>query len=89
MSFSTFYLFIHQPFPLVMYKNKEFMIKIGTWKLSEGLIWDFVRPNSDDHSELTKEEYQLVIDSLEETRAKILNFCQKNGMEIRTSLTDK
>lgn len=72
-----------------MYKNKEFMIKIGTWKLSEGLIWDFVRPNSDDHSELTKEEYQLVIDSLEEVRAKILNYCQKKGIDITSGLTDK
>lgn len=72
-----------------MYKGKEFLIKIGTWKLSEGLVWDFVRPDDHDHSDLNQEEYQLVIDSLEETRAKILNFCQKNGMEIRTSLTDK
>ena len=26
-----------------MYKNKDFMIKISTWDLSEGLLWDFVR----------------------------------------------
>lgn len=72
-----------------MYKNKEFMIKIGTWKLSEGLVWDFVRPNSDDHSDLNQEEYQLVIDSLEETRAKILKYCQKYGIDVKSSLTDK
>jgi len=72
-----------------MYKNKDFMIKIFTWRLSEGLVWDFVRPDDHDHSELNQEEYQLVIDSLEEIRAKILNSCQKKGMEIKTSLTDK
>ena len=72
-----------------MYKNKDFMIKIATWDLSEGLVWDFVRPNSDDHSELTQEEYQLVIDSLEEVRAKILRYCQKSGFDVKSSLTDK
>ena len=72
-----------------MYKNKEFMIKIGTWKLSEGLVWDFVRPDSDDHSDLSQEEYQLVIDSLEETRAKILKYCRKYGIDVKSSLTDK
>ena len=72
-----------------MYKNKEFMIKIGTWKLGEGLVWDFVRPNSDDHSDLTPEEYQLAIDSLEEVRAKILRYCQKAGIDVKSSLTDK
>ena len=72
-----------------MYKNKNFMIKIGTWELSEGLIWDFVRPNSDDHSALSREEYQIVIDSLEEIRAKILNYCQKKGIDITSSLTAK
>lgn len=72
-----------------MYKNKNFMIKIGTWELSEGLIWDFVRPNSDDHSDLSREEYQIVIDSLEEIRAKILNSCKKKGIDITSSLTDK
>ncbi len=72
-----------------MYKNKEFMIKIGTWHLSEGLVWDFIRPNSDDHSDLNQEEYQLVIDSLEEIRAKILKCCQKHGIDVKSSLTDK
>lgn len=72
-----------------MYKNKEFMIKIGTWPLSEGLVWDFVRPDDHDHSDLNQEEYQLVIDSLEEIRAKILNSCLKKGIDIKTSLTDK
>jgi hypothetical protein len=72
-----------------MYKNKNFMIKIGTWPLSEGLVWDFVRPDDHDHSDLNQEEYQLVIDSLEEIRAKILNFCLKKGIDIKTSLTDK
>ena len=72
-----------------MYKNKYFMIKIGTWHLSEGLVWDFVRPNEDDHSDLSQEEYQLVIDSLEDTRARILKYCQKNGIDIKSSLIDK
>jgi hypothetical protein len=72
-----------------MYKNKDFMIKISTWKLSEGLVWDFVRPNSDDHSDLNQEEYQLVIDSLEEVRAKILNYCQKNGIDVKSGLINK
>jgi len=72
-----------------MYKNKNFMIKIGTWPLSEGLVWDFVRPDDHDHSDLNQEEYQLVIDSLEEIRAKILNFCLKKGIDIKSSLTDK
>ena len=72
-----------------MYKNKEFMIKIGTWQLSEGLVWDFVRPDSDDHSSLSQEEYQLVIDSLEETRAKILKYCRKYGIDVKSSLTEK
>ena len=72
-----------------MYKNKDFMIKIATWDLSEGLVWDFVRSNSDDHSELTQEEYQLVIDSLEEIRAKILKYCQKAGIDVKSSLADK
>ena len=65
------------------------MIKISTWKLSEGLVWDFVRPNSDDHSDLNQEEYQLVIDSLEEVRAKILNYCQKNGIDVKSDLMNK
>ena len=65
------------------------MIKIGTWPLSEGLVWDFVRPDDHDHSDLNQEEYQLVIDSLEEIRAKILNFCLKKGIDIKSSLTDK
>ena len=72
-----------------MYKNKDFMIKIATWDLSEGLVWDFIRPNSDDHSALNQEEYQLVIDSLEEIRAKILSYCQKSGIDVKSSLTDK
>jgi hypothetical protein len=72
-----------------MYKNKDFMIKIATWDLSEGLVWDFLRSNSDDHSDLTQEEYQLVIDSLEEVRAKILKYCQKAGIDVKSSLTDK
>ena len=72
-----------------MYKNKDFMIKIGTWALSEGVVWDFIRPNSDDHSDLNQEEYQIVIDSLEEVRAKILSYCQKHGIEVKSSLTDK
>ena len=50
---------------------------------------DFVRPNSDDHSDLNQEEYQLVIDSLEEVRAKILNYCQKNGIEVKSGLINK
>ena len=65
------------------------MIKIGTWALSEGVVWDFIRPNSDDHSDLNQEEYQIVIDSLEEVRAKILSYCQKHGIDIKSSLTDK
>lgn len=72
-----------------MFKNKDFMIKISTWDLSEGLVWDFVRPNSDDHSDLTQEEYQMVIDSLEEVRAKILRYCEKSGIDVNSSLTDK
>ena len=72
-----------------MYKNKDFMIKIATWDLSEGLVWDFIRPNSDDHSSLNQEEYQLAIDSLEEVRAKILSYCQKSGIDVKSSLTDK
>ena len=72
-----------------MYKNKEFLIKIGTWKLSEGLIWDFIRPDDPDHSDLSQEEYQLVIDSLEEIRAKILNYCLRQGIDVKTSLTEK
>ena len=72
-----------------MYKNKEFLIKIGTWKLSEGLIWDFIRPDDHDHSDLSQEEYQLVIDSLEEIRAKILNYCLRQGIDVKTSLTEK
>ena len=72
-----------------MYKNKEFLIKIGTWNLGEGLVWDSVRPDSDDHSDLNQEEYQLVIDSLEETRAKILKYCQKHGIDVKSSLTEK
>ena len=72
-----------------MYKNKDFMIKIATWDLSEGLVWDFIRPNSDDHSALNQEEYQLAIDSLEEVRAKILSYCQKSGIDVKSSLTDK
>jgi len=72
-----------------MYKNKDFMIKIATWDLSEGLVWDFVRPNPDDHSDLTQEEYQLVIDSLEEVRAKILRYCEKSGIDVKSSLTDR
>ena len=72
-----------------MYKNKEFLIKIGTWKLSEGLIWDFIRPDDHDHSDLSQEEYQLVIDSLEEIRAKILNYCLRRGIDVKTSLTEK
>ncbi len=72
-----------------MFKNKDFMIKIFTWDLSEGLVWDFVRPNSDDHSDLTQEEYQMVIDSLEEVRAKILRYCEKSGIDVNSSLTDK
>ena len=72
-----------------MYKNKDFMIKIGTWKLSEGLVWDFVRPDDHDHSDLSQEEYQLVIDSLEEIRAKILNYCLRQGIDVKTSLTEK
>ena len=72
-----------------MYKNKDFMIKIATWDLSEGLVWDFIRPNSDDHSALNQEEYQVVIDCLEETRTKILKYCQKHGIDGKSSLTDK
>ena len=65
------------------------MIKIFTWRLSEGLAWDFVRPDDHDHSELNQEEYQLVIDSLEEVRAKILRYCQKSGIDVKSSLADK
>ena len=65
------------------------MIKIGTWTLSEGLVWDFVRPDDHDHSDLSQEEYQLVIDSLEEIRAKILNYCLRQGIDVKTSLTEK